>query len=438
MVSNVGGTSGTSGAGEAPIPRRSAEQPIEVLGTASSLRPDDRFDVSHTDRSQASFRTTGTGPADPQAQTRDKAAGTAETGIDESYLAELEAKIAAAYPADGRYPDEVYQNPPDLGPPRRFENRDPSPYNPLGLHLPRRLERYYALYDGKKVNVDGTVESNDRLSMRSAITTHLELVKQYNLAYVAMLRAANGSEQALAELKAAFAEGKIFDIAGTPKASLNRGEDQRLLQAMLGHLSLDILRSPDPDITTAARIGALEMVRDHFDVDAIAKAVVAEGESGIMLHYRDHAGDLIPQTFQTNAERNLSHTQSFWENAQIKQILDNRDDDGWKTDIEAAVNELSLKYRKETVQTLVSFLRYPNARVDGASVFRALIGLTELEGPRRQRIFGQDASYRNNGVSRDNSTVDEGDVDEGDISRMTRQQVVALIRRLASERGTAS
>lgn len=417
MESNVSGAGSASGR---PVIPASDEPSGENAGAPSARRRDERFEIGAADRAQTSFATR---------------ARTADAGIDERYLAGLEEKIAAAYPADGSYLETAYQKPPHLARPENFK-AGASPYNPLHLRLPLRLESYLSLYDARKIGFRGERHDDHRLSKQTAVTTHLELAKHHNVAYVDMLRAANGSEQALSRLKAAFIEGKIFDAAGIYKACLKHGEDQRLLQAMLGHLSLDILRSPEREITTAARIGALEILRDHFDVDSIAKAVADPTESGIV-HYRDHTNDLIAQTFLTDpADRNLPHTQLFWANKKIIEIFAAREDDGWKIDVKKGVAELSRRFRKETVQMTIGLLRYEHSSVDGASAFRALIGLTELDESTKQRIFGDYASYRNGGVSRDSSSADDCDVDEGDINRMTPQQVVALVRRLASERDT--
>lgn len=402
MIRNVGGA-GSAGGEHGFGDSDQLGIGISNSQSASAQRPDERFPTSAADRTGASFRASAD-PAGPHKPSLGKIVDVTEgtdAGIDERYLAGLEAAIAAAYPADGNYPDEVYQHPPVLRQSEALEERSASPYNPLGLRFPRRLEAYSSLYDVRKISADGWIRGNERLREQTAIASHLDLARQYNFAYMALLRAANGSPEALERLKSAFNEGTIFDDARTQTAFLNNRHEDRLSQAMLGHLSLDVLRSPDREITTAARIRVLEMLRSHFHVDAIAQAVTAKAESGFSLRYTDDVHDLVPQRFLTDpARQGVSHTRLFFKNEKIKQLfIENLNDDRWTVDMGDCAADLSRKYPKETMQALISLLRLAHDRIDQPSVFRAMVALTTLDEPRRQAIFGVGASYRNGGVS---------------------------------------
>ncbi|CAN7303808.1 hypothetical protein LJR230_001460 [Trinickia sp. LjRoot230] len=404
MVRNVGGA---GSAGGEPIFGNSDEEGIPSSPLPSARRPDDRFQASTAARTGASFRA-GADPDGLRKPSPGKTADVTDAGIEESYFADLEAAIAAVYPADGAYPDEVYQHPPVLRLRETFEDRPASPYNPLGLRFPRRLQAFPYLYNVRKISADGSKQGNERISEQTAVATHLDLAKQYNLAYVALLRAANGSPEALEQVKSTFNEEKIFGDARIDTARLNHGNEQRLSLAMLGHLSLDVLRSPDREVTTAARIQVLEILRNHFDVDLIAKAVTDKAENGLSLQRKDDVYDLVPQSLLTDpAQRDVSHTHLFFKNEQIKQLfVENLHNDRWTVDIHGCAVDLSRKYAQETVQILIGLLRLAHDRIPRPSVFRAVVGLTMLDERRKQAVFGAGASYRNGGVSSDTNADD--------------------------------
>jgi len=440
MASNVGRTGGADGT--LPSWRGEAAGAPNGLPSPSRQRTDERLPSSAPSGSAARVSFKHASPvAAGRAAAGHAAAASAEVAVDEAYLGGLERQIAEAFVPDERGGSRAA----DRGV-VYLENADKaglgqaSALNPLALVLPERLLSYVQLYDSRRVVLDHASASEERLSEADAQVTYRNLMKQYSVAYVLCLRAANGSEQAQAELKALFEDGKVFDVAGVHTKFLASEDPQTLSRAMLGHLSVAVLCSPDTEITTATRIKVLENLRDHADVDSVIKATVADKKvSGLIVDGRTRVFDLVPLGFMPDRRAgHIPHTRIFWANDVIEQILPERrasDGEGFELDLDHGVAELTTRYRKEAVQILLSLMRIDDWRIDREAAFRALIGLTELDDAQKNRLFGENASYRNNGVSRPESieALMGGDIDESDLRDMTPQDVLRLIRGMASE-----
>jgi len=396
MVSNVSPTGGADGS--APLSEKRDD--IEVDGTTPTTRHQDgRLPTSAGPRAPASGKAA---PLAADLAGRLRASRGADRAIDPGYIEMIEAKAIAAYPPDANYAPRVFQFPPSLSNPVGGAKHSVSPYNPLGLRVPFHLISETILY-GRIVGDEARVK---------AITSYLELAKQYNLSYVEFLRAASGSDDAVARLKTSLLEGKILDAAGVQVALLAI-EHQSLLHEIQGHLCLDVLRCPDVEVPTTARIRALEIVRDHFDVTAVAE-VLSKGILGLV-RGPQKIYDLIPERFiTTEEERTKSHASRFLRNGYIKSLFPVGKTNGRPFSLSAL--ELASKYPEETVQTLLGFIRMSDATSpQRASAFQALIRLTSLDEVRKERIFGVNASYRNGGKSRIESPLRaDGDVRPND------------------------
>lgn len=367
MVSNVSSTGGTEGG------RRF--RPVEGKRARATPNPeprrDERLPQSARPLPPALIRTTAL-PRNTAGHAQ--ASSNADGVIDPHYIEQVREKAMAAYPSDGKY--------------------SPSPYNALGLRLPFHLTGHRMLYDRQHL-----VRDEDRAT---AITSYVELAKQYESAYVDFLRAASGSEEALARLKVLLAQGKIFNAAGVQTAWLNI-KKKPLLYEFQGHLCLDVLRSADAEIPAKARICALEIMRYHFDVAAVAKTLAGgtDGKTGrgLLVHEHEQVFDLIPEIFLVDEEEGTkSHASLFLQNKYVKSIFTGSKDNSRPFDRSAL--ELASKYPEETIQTLLGMLRVSEATPsERKSAFLALVTLTTLDESRKERIFGADASYRNGGRS---------------------------------------
>lgn len=385
MVSNVSPTGGADGTTPFRIETMSVP---EEQGAPTARRPDGRLPSRAGSPAPATFKA-----ASPAADTRTRvSAGT----IDPRYIGQLEAKAISAYPVDGNYSPKVLRFPPSMPNERGGAKHTISPYNPLNLRLPYRLISHDILYDRE------SLKGND---MRGkAVVAYLNLMKQYNLAYVDFLRAANRSDEALGRLKTLLAEGNILDVAGVQAEYLDI-DAQTLVHQISGHLCLDVLRCADTEIPTPARIRALEIAGEHFNVAAVATALSEARPNGLAVSFHEKTYDLIPQRFITNEEeRTKPHASRFFRNEYVRSIFPGSAHNSRPFNL--SVTELYSKYPEETVQTLISILRLDNSGSEmRASAFQALINLTNFDEPLKERIFGENASYRNGGESRIESVV---------------------------------
>lgn len=405
MVSNVSGAEGPGKphryevGGDAAKPERVARGP-------APRAPDERFPPPRS----SPF-------ASPPDQPRRDGVTAAPVGapnadIPDEYLARLDATIDANFPPRYlRYPEEVFSGyPPYL---KREGELHYVPevvarYNPFNLTIPYRLQSYETLYDHTRVPLDSSnpwVATRWELGRSLAIRTHLDLVKQYNIAYVTLLRAVNGSGAALAELKTLFTGNKILETAEVRVEFMNTKSTrddhlQTFVDAMIGLLCVDVLRSSDSQISTAARIRALEILRDDFNLDAIATALTTRGDAlGFRLTAGQEVYDLIPRTFVTKREEagGTPHDDLFWKNEKIKEIFPSKPHPGGLgniVDLDEGLRELVSKYPREAVQVLLSVVRTQNFQVDQTLAFHALVALTKLDESRKEIVFGSGASYR--------------------------------------------
>ena len=322
------------------------------------------------------------------------------------YLAALRAALArSASNTDGpAVPDAPIRDPIEA------MQRRVTQSNPLGLSLPYRLTALDRLFDsGVSAPRPGAGRSPQAAGFNpvEARAVLLDLVKQQNVAYIDLLEAVDGSPDALARLKSTFGELGLLSRLGPMRQFLNRDGfmgDQAIAHAMLGHMCLDIVLSPDPGISTEARVSALSLMRDHFDERVIAAAMAHRREGAALVADGGDTREFVPPRFREPPTPGKRQT-PFWGNPTIDALFSVSTGDG-KPALGMSVDEgavrLLIHYPAEAVQTLVGVLRIDNPHIERTHAFRALIDLTTLSEPRRTQVFGDAASYRSKHIAPDN------------------------------------
>ena len=322
------------------------------------------------------------------------------------YLAALRAALArSASNTDGPAVSDAPTRDPIEAMQRRVTQS-----NPLGLSLPYRLTALDRLFDSR-VSAPrpdaGRPPQAAGFNPAEARAVLLDLVKQQNVAYIDLLEAVDGSSEALARLKSTFGELGLLSRLGPMRQFLNRGGfmgDQAIAHAMLGHLCLDVLLSPDPEISTTARVSALSLMRDHFDERVIAAAMAHGLEGAALLTDGEDTREFVPPRFREPPALETREA-PFWSNPTIAALFSVPTEDGKPApgmSLEEGAIRLLIHYPAEAIQTLVGVLRIDNPRIDRTHAFRALIDLTTLSEPRRTQVFGDAASYRSKHIAPDN------------------------------------
>lgn len=341
------------------------------------------------------------------AEQREKIDWNATIVINEMYISELEKKISENYPKNSftSYPKE------DLsraylknvkGNSYSFNAERNQRYNPFGLRLPYVLEGYEHLYDHTRVNYGDMRDTASR--------TYFNFIKQYNFAYLAFLKATTGHPEAIAHLKKLFTTEKMFDDAQVKKDYLCgaiASEKKNFSLALLGYLCMDIVRSPDQEISTAARVRSLKILKEHFDINAVASAFTQfPFATGFKIDEKEHVFDLIPRKFVTKPEESggTPHNKLFLQNKKIQQLFQYENAKMYsqsQINFDSGLSNLLAKHPAETVQILLSLLRIDDRRYiyNKEFVFHALFNLAELDGAQKGIIFGIKASFRNGGIS---------------------------------------
>ena len=211
-----------------------------------------------------------------------------------------------------------------------------------------------------------------------------------------LLQAINGSSVAIADIKDKLDTHKLYENASIdPKFLEQDNTSVEFRQSCLAYLVIDVLRSPDAAVGTAARVCALQLLYQHFDLEAVASSF-AKNSEGITLAYEaknEPVEDMIPRPF-TEEKGGTPHNDVFLLNAKVRKIFRMRQDYGLKMDFDAEVSVLLQQHPAETVQTLLSLMRVSNYAIDRKLVFHTLVGLSKLDHIQKGELFGVKASYR--------------------------------------------
>jgi hypothetical protein len=156
--------------------------------------------------------------------------------------------------------------------------------------------------------------------------------------------------------------------------------------SLLAHLTLDIVRSDEEAISTAARVQVPKLLYD-FDIDAVAMAF-STCNKGFLLSESEFVDDLIPRSFIKHAmeKGGTPHNDLFTQNSVIQSIFRMRPLYG-EINFDAGLSTLFHHYQAETVQTLLSFLRLNVAVVPLPNKHCARSHNYERETANQQNLF---------------------------------------------------
>jgi hypothetical protein len=259
---------------------------------------------------------------------------------------------------------------------------------------------------------------------------------------VDLLEAINGSSVAILDIKDKLATHKLYENAGIDPDFLQKDNTSiEFRQSCLAYLVIDVLRSPDNAIGTAARVCALELLYQHFDLDAVASSF-KQNCLGFILpgSAKDEpVEDMIPRPFMERPEEKggIPHNDLFLRNAKVREIFRIRQDYGIVIAFDAGVSVLLQQHPAETVQTLLSLIRVQNFEVDRKLVFYTLVSLSKLDHIQKGELFGVKASYRAvdqhgelSGLqSRIGATTGEGAGFGDGLDSLSPKQLLAQLRR---------
>jgi hypothetical protein len=323
-------------------------------------------------------------------------------------------------------------------------------YNPLQLPIAPRLSSNGNFFREHTIKSSkDSLGKDDVIDEKEAVIRYLEFMKQYSLAYIDYLKAINGSKESLQAFVEKFITLKMFEAARINMKVFQRTEydNKEFLLGILANLMLHVLFSKDSQITTVARVRALEIIHDNFDLDKLTNGFRScAGENynlNSLFAVKPEVFDLIPKAFVTKREESGHVNQSdlFLKNVTIVKIFQinpnlNLPDE---RNLNAAISDIITNYRAHAIHILHGALRcitldekvFPR-------LFASIIGLSKLDSMQKEEIFGDDASYRNGGNSVNNAQVSidtimrlESD-DDNRLGRLTKEELIQRIRQDAA------
>jgi hypothetical protein len=326
-------------------------------------------------------------------------------------------------------------------------------YNPFGLRIPYNLTALSNLFQ-----YDYTRRFNPYGLNITPAEERLNFLREYHLLYADILEVLNGDGIAKSRLRTKIYTDSMYQSAGIQASYLSLPQkesyqiDFRL--SLLAHLALDIVRSDEKAISTAARVKVLKLLYD-FDIDCVVEAFSTHNK-GFLLHEREYVEDLIPRSFIKHATEKggTPHNDLFRRNSTIQTIFHMRPLYG-EINFDAGLSTLLHHYQAETVQVLLSFLRLnvavvplPNKhcawsddyekrnRESTKLVFHSLAQLSQLDFIQKRELFGAKASYRTSTKNARPSSfqsrvgaatgVGGGACDE--LESLSKESLIALVR----------
>lgn len=321
--------------------------------------------------------------------------------IDPQYIASVRSQITETFPKR-----ESQLTPYPLKDLEGLVSIDRNGYNPFDLRLPYSLRNMDELFDWRSISDPWSPE---KLTRKQAAEQYLNFVKEYNLLYADILDAINECEEAKSRIQEKLTTPLMYENAGINPKHLARSYSENpasesFRRTCLAYLAIDVLRSPEKGIRTAARARVLQLLYD-YDIDAIASSF-SQSSLGFMLPYeQEHepVEDLIPRAFMKRPEEKggTPHNGLFYQNAKIQEIFEIRrgyGDPSSRMNPDDGVSRLIQEYPAQTIQTLLSIMRlYDTDRQTRMLVFHMLAGLSKLDGLQKGDLFGVKASYRVDG-----------------------------------------
>ncbi|KAK2468105.1 hypothetical protein H9L39_20327 [Fusarium oxysporum f. sp. albedinis] len=336
---------------------------------------------------------------------------------------------------------------------RKNEEKILHRYNPFCFRIPYNLTALSNLFQ-----YDYTRRLNPYGLNITPAEERLNFLREYHLLYADILEVLNGDGIAKSRLQTKIYTDSMYQSAGIQARHLNipsmESVQTTFRLSLLAHLALDIVRSEEEAISTAARVKVLKMLYD-FDIDSVATAFSAYNK-GFLLHEREYVEDLIPGSFIKHATEKggTPHNDLFTRNSAIQSIFRMRPLYG-EIDFDAGLSTLLHHYQAETVQILLSFLRLnvavvplPNKHYAWANdyekrnrestklVFHSLVQLSQLDCIQKRELFGAKASYRTSTKnakpssfqSRVGATTGIGGGACDELESLSKESLIALVR----------
>ncbi|KAL7904184.1 hypothetical protein GGI35DRAFT_472570 [Trichoderma velutinum] len=325
-------------------------------------------------------------------------------------------------------------------------------YNPFHLRIPDKLTTLHSFFefDYRRCSYNRDITPAEE---------RLNFLREYHILYADILEALNEDDNAESRLRTKIHTDSMYQSAGLNTRYLRISNTERgrvMFQlSLLAHLALDILRSREEAISTAARVKVLGLLY-KFDIDAVA-AAFSFYNTGFKLHALESVEDLIPKSFIKHATEKggTPHNGLFMENSTIKAIFPLRRPLYNVIDFDTGLSTLLQCHRSETVQILLSFLRLNVAvvalrnkygytshdydernRESTKLTFHALVNLSRLDSMQKRELFGAQASYRtgpkdaqpSSYQSRVGATTGVGGEFCDDLESLSKESLVARIR----------
>lgn len=291
-----------------------------------------------------------------------------------------------------------------------YSDRDLSErYNPYSFRMPHGLKAFDHWFNRGNIMTEYDLKEGygfmppGRIKEKDAKIQYFDFIKEYHLIYVDLLEAATGSHEAIAQIKNKINTDILYKRAGINPEHLKKtyrsakdSEDFRY--SMLAHLAIDALTSSDPSLSTDARVQIINVLHQNFDVEKLANAFQEHSEDLEL----EPVEDLIPKAFVTKWEEQggIPHNELFLKNRNIQSIFcigrgypgDSLDE---RMNFEFGLSVLLEQHPKETVQTLLSFMRIQESDEEvRKQALHALLNLSQLDPGQKDEVFGIEASYR--------------------------------------------
>lgn len=370
--------------------------------------------------------------------------------VDPDQIAKARITIESSYPrrkhegGQSPYPDKDLKGSIGLHPRNHIQAKFYADeiyhrYNPFGLRLPFGLRELDMFFNSNFFN------EGDYLYLRkeTANEQYLNFLREYHLLYVDILEAINDSSEAIKRIETKVDTNKMYQNAGIEIMHLKRKSpvdtsSVDFRRSLVAYLVLDILRSPDANISTAARVKALRLL-DCFNIDFIASAF-SKNSLGLCVSEGEPVEDLLPRSFMTTAREKggTPHNKLFIKNSKIRELFYMESRGSGKC-FDPGLSVLLHHHQKETVQVLISLLRCHTwgwSKHLAKLVFHALFNLTKLDSIQKEELFGASASYRadcqpagSSGLqSRVGATTGTGGGFGDGLETLSREELIVRVR----------
>jgi len=305
-------------------------------------------------------------------------------------------------------------------------------HNPLGLRLPYVLESFETFYNYKMIH-ELSYTCDTKISRSDAILTYYLFLKQYNLAYIALLNTLNYPEE-IESLKSLFTSNIMFQRSDIEIKFLNeKVAKPAFLLALLAYLTLEIMFSNNDLLTTAARLETLKIINKHFDVKKIATAF-----SSFSSGYYTYGGDeklyhLIPKSFLPSNDpmNNYVHNHFFLKNPIIEDIFEiSFSYSGNKMNLDDGILKLIDQYPTEMMQILHGLLKYnyEDMTIDRETILLVIFRLIKLDKATLELILSPKASFRNHDEIVENEKNNDNIFEHDDLDYLSKNELKTLFR----------